>query len=331
LVELLVTIAILGVLLALLLPAVQAVREAGRRTQCQNNLKQIGLGLLMYHDVFQKFPHGGWGHEWVGVPERGTGPKQPGGWIYCVLPFVEQGALHDLGLGQDTSVAGQSYSQRLQTPVSLFVCPTRRSSSAWPIADQYSYVRTPKPYGNVTNVARADYAINGGASHAFSLPGPASLAQGDDPQFWQNVTSAAKFNGISHLRLAVAIKSLVDGASNTYLIGEKYLDSASHQTGTSLGDNESMYAGYCTDLHRFTGQVEALQLGKSPGLPPLRDSAAVVDSLKGVVRFGSPHTDVLNMVYCDGSAHAVSFEVDPEIHLRAGHRSDSGAPMADLD
>ncbi len=101
LVELLVTMAILLLLLALLLPAIQSVREAGRRAHCQNSLKQIATALFIYHDSHGTFPQGGWGHEWVGVPERGSGQRQPGGWIYRLLPHIEESALHDLGLGAD--------------------------------------------------------------------------------------------------------------------------------------------------------------------------------------------------------------------------------------
>ena len=187
LVELLVTMAILLLLLALLLPAIQSVREAGRRAHCQNSLKQIATALFIYHDSHGTFPQGGWGHEWVGVPERGSGQRQPGGWIYRLLPHIEESALHDLGLGADGNDASDLYSKRLGTPISLFVCPSRRACATWQIADQYPYVRLPKPYGAVLTVARADYAINAGASYIFSFRGPADLVQGDDPQFWKKL------------------------------------------------------------------------------------------------------------------------------------------------
>src|SRR5688500_4486520 len=103
LVELMVAIAIIGALLGFLLPAFQAARESARRTQCQNNLKQIGLAVLNYHDQHNTFPHGGWGHEWVGVPERGIGMSQPGGWIYSTLPNLGYLTLRDAGSGQTGS------------------------------------------------------------------------------------------------------------------------------------------------------------------------------------------------------------------------------------
>src|SRR5271165_3556364 len=93
LVELLVVIAIIGILIALLLPAVQAARESGRRVQCSNNLKQLGLGVLQHVDTCGRFPSDGWGWGWVGDPDHGNRMGQPGGWIYNTLPFIEQQAL----------------------------------------------------------------------------------------------------------------------------------------------------------------------------------------------------------------------------------------------
>ncbi len=82
LIEVLVTISIIGLLMAILLPAIQAARESGRRTQCQCNVRQVGMAILAHESAQGRFPTGGWGGQWVGQPGRGTGRNQPGGWIY---------------------------------------------------------------------------------------------------------------------------------------------------------------------------------------------------------------------------------------------------------
>src|SRR5262245_34801212 len=138
LVELLVVIAIIGVLVALLLPAVQAARESARRTQCKNNLKQIALGLHNHHDTFLFLPSGGWGFQWSEVPGQGSGKNQPGSWPYQILPYIEQAALFALGAGE---TAGSTRDQELRyqratTPVPSYYCPSRRKSTNVTIFDR---------------------------------------------------------------------------------------------------------------------------------------------------------------------------------------------------
>ena len=96
LVELLVVVTIIGILAALLLPAVQVAREAARIGQCRNNLKQLALGCLQHESATGRFPTDGWGDGWTGDADLGTDRRQPGGWIFNVLPYVEQQAVHDL-------------------------------------------------------------------------------------------------------------------------------------------------------------------------------------------------------------------------------------------
>ena len=327
LVELLVTIAIIGLLVALLLPAIQASREAARRTECVDHLRNVSLGLLTYHDTYSRFPSGGWGHLWVGVPERGAGAPQPGGWIYSSLPFLETGALHDLGIGLSGAAATASYSQRLTTPIDIFVCPSRRPAAAWPIAASLSYVRNPKPYGDVEVVARADYAINGGTTEVIVAGGPTDTAQGDDKAYWSASSNSTKYTGISHLHSSATSKSVLDGLSKTYLVGEKHVPVSQYTTGTSPGDNESMYAGYCTDLHRFSGNGANLAIGSSPFVAPLGDDQSPSDNMSESIRFGSAHDAGFNMAFADGSVHFLDYGVDEETHFRAGHRRDQGRSM----
>ena len=127
LVELLVVIAIIGILVSLLLPAVQGAREAARTAQCQNHLKQLGLGSIQHHTQYGFYPSGGWGWYWVGEPERGSGKTQPGGWTFNMLAFVEQGNLRDMGLeAPDAATRTALIIERAQTPVAIFNCPSRR-------------------------------------------------------------------------------------------------------------------------------------------------------------------------------------------------------------
>ena len=137
LVELLVVIAIIGILVALLLPAVQAAREAARRTTCQNQIKQLALGAINHHDTHKHFPTGGWGWFWVGDPDRGYGKDQPGGWIYNTLTYMEQGALHDMGSDGDPVAVPRDQrsaaSYVLQTPIDFMNCPSRRASRTYPM------------------------------------------------------------------------------------------------------------------------------------------------------------------------------------------------------
>ncbi|MCA9234307.1 MAG: DUF1559 domain-containing protein [Planctomycetales bacterium] len=310
-------IAVIGILAALLLPAIQQAREASRRTACQNNLRQLSVAMLAHHDNFQQFPSGGWGHYWLPMAGRGSGPRQPGGWAYSLLPFVEQSALHQSATGQSPS----DYDALLTAPQCLWNCPTRRRCAAWPIFSKYAHPLRPLAPTDQSSVVRGDYAVNSGATARFSCPGPPDLPSGDDGQFscpevsLGNPIDKFALTGVSHLRIAVSLRQIADGASNTYLVGEKYVFTAHYETGESLGDKESLFSGYCVDNHRFAA-IE---------LPPLSDAHSeqlTFDQL----RFGSAHPGGLNMSRCDASVRWTDFAVDPEIHFRAGHIADADAP-----
>ena len=327
LVELLIVIAVIGALTALIIPAAQSAREAARRTSCSSQLKQLGVALALHHNQQRRYPFGGWGFQWVGVPGRKCNQNQPGSWAYCILPLVERNDVHELG--RDNDAAG--FSQRIETAIPLFVCPSRRTTGLGPAV--VSHIRSPKPTGSPALVARGDYAINAGVSNIMGFPGPANLAEGDQPEYWSNVVQSSNdrlghFTGVSHLRSAASLNEIVDGASRTYLIGEKHLSVDDYDTGASVGDNESLYSGYCTDLHRFSGNLNA-----GPGgamVAPLADSSLPNDGLPGYLRFGSAHPAAFGMVYCDGSVRWRDYQMDPLLHLQQGHRADGGAPLEAL-
>ena len=127
LVELLVVVAIIGILIALLLPAVQAARESARRVQCANHLKQLALGALQHEQSHGFQPTNGWGFQWCGDPDMGFDVRQPGGWIYNILPYIEQQNLRELGSGETLAEKRTIYLKQLcETPLQLLHCPSRR-------------------------------------------------------------------------------------------------------------------------------------------------------------------------------------------------------------
>jgi prepilin-type N-terminal cleavage/methylation domain-containing protein/prepilin-type processing-associated H-X9-DG protein len=316
LVELLVVIAIIGVLISLLLPAVQAAREMSRLASCRNNLKQIGLALLTVHDQRGAFPSGGWGYEWSGMPARGAGLRQPGGWIFSLLPNIEQQSLYSLAMDGNQGDA----TMRLEQPLTAFTCSSRRACQSWPIADRYPFAKSPKPAGLPIRAGRGDYAINSGATLPLSFNGPATLAAGDTATFaWPDMVGPPslpdlQFSGISHVHTSTTIRRISDGLSHTYLVGEKYLEPAHYETGESLGDKASLYTGYCNDNHRFAELT----------LPLAPDGALPIADLRANLRFGSVHPAGTNFAFCDGSVQLISYDVSPEIHYQSGHTSDSG-------
>jgi prepilin-type processing-associated H-X9-DG protein len=298
---LLVVIGIIGILMALLLPAVQAAREAARRTQCKNHLKQIGTAFALHHDALKHFPTNGWGWQWVGDAKRGFGRKQPGGWCFNLLPFLEQQSLRDLATG------GSSTAKMLQTPLEVYFCPSRRRARNYPVP-----LLLP-PFKNsdaVTEAARTDYAVCAGDSIIDTPSGPSSTRPKDlETYAWPPFRDAT---GISYVLSQIRIKSVTDGTSHTVMVGEKYVSQPHYDTGTSPGDDQPAYLGDDADNRRWTDE------------PPMKDSDA-----DDIQHFGSAHSGGCHFVLCDGSVRLVSYNIDQEVFKNFGNRQD-GNPI-DLD
>jgi prepilin-type N-terminal cleavage/methylation domain-containing protein len=309
LVELLVVISIIGILIGLTMPAMQSSREAARRLQCANNLKQMGLATQAYITELEVFPSDGWGWDWVGDPDRGFGPRQPGGWVYNLLPYLDQVALHDLGTGLSTTAKKATAAQLEQTPLPVLNCPTRRRCTLYPWSAGDATFNANK----VASVARGDYAINAGdqAGDEYN-PGPPDLATGDSPTYpWP---SMAAYTGVSYLRSQVVMAQIHDGASNTILMGEKYLDRNAYATGTDGADNETVYSGFDNDNSRSTNYNARLGVIRSPQ----QDTAGYSNTYI----FGSAHFGSCNFVLCDGSVRAISYFIDPQTFDYLGNRDD---------
>jgi prepilin-type N-terminal cleavage/methylation domain-containing protein/prepilin-type processing-associated H-X9-DG protein len=324
LVELLVVITIIGILIAMLLPAVQAAREASRKIQCQNNLKQLSLAFMNHESIHHFFPSGGWGFYWVGNPNRGFGKEQPGGWMYNIMPYIEQGPLHDLGAGSDSAMLEQGSKTRIGTPLPVLNCPTRRPAKTYPqISNSGMYPRTQQTQTTykVSNAARSDYALNAGDLYVSvgTQGGPSSLVGGDTTFTW--VDQGGSCTGLSVLHGMVRLPDITDGLSNTYLIGEKYLSCDAYDTGSSGGDNENYVIGADRDTVRYVAWAGTTR----SVYQPMQDAPNTSDD-SYTWRFGSAHSGGFNMTMCDGSVHIISYSIDAEIHRRLGNRKD-GLPI----
>lgn len=307
LIELLVAIAIIGILVSLTVPAVQAAREAARRTQCVNHLKQIGLAFYNHHDVHGHFPTGGWGAQWMGDPDRGYGVDQPGGWAYNILPYLEEAALHDLGAGLSGSTKQAAVTECVSTPLPVFYCPSRRSAANYPGWSFYGH-EPPFNANDVEYVAKIDYAANSGDQPFIELEYPHSYQEGDTTFAWET----GRHTGIVFQRSRVRHADITDGTSNTYLVGEKYLPADSYLDASSNGDHHGVFAGQVVDSLRSAHREWT----------PLQDRAEI-DYYR---RFGSAHAGAFNFVFCDGSVRKVNYGIDGEIHARLGNRGD-GRPV----
>ena len=205
LVELLVVIAIIGILIALLLPAVQAAREAARRASCSNNLKQIGLGLHMYHDTFRRLPPGWWGFDpstggphWFGLP----------GWAWsaAILPYMEQTAVHESLVHFDLPITDPANDAARVTVLEIYRCPSDNAPETFELQDDSGagapcFGSPPFPVELATN----NYlGVFGTVDFHLVCPGTACVG-----------------NGTLVLNQGMRFAAIRDGLSNTLAVGER--------------------------------------------------------------------------------------------------------------
>jgi type II secretory pathway pseudopilin PulG len=305
LIELLIVVAITAILAALLLPAVQAARESARRAQCLSDLKQLVVAMENHVSVHHRYPSNGWGHLWIGDPDRGTGKGQPAGWIYNLLPFLEQGKLSETGQGLPPAQQRSELAQLVQVPLPVLKCPSRAASLLSPAAPFW----LPRNSDWMPNIAKNDYAVNGGDFFTEDAvwEGPWTLADGDAGLYaWAD---PSKITGVCFQRSEIRPAMITDGLSQTYLLGEKYVSRPNYATSSDEGYNESMYHGASLDITRWV-------------LDSPRQDGANSD----YCRFGSAHPAGCQFGFCDGSVRLVGYHIDAEVHRRLGHRHD-GLPI----
>jgi prepilin-type N-terminal cleavage/methylation domain-containing protein/prepilin-type processing-associated H-X9-DG protein len=338
LVELLVVIAIIGVLVALLLPAIQAAREAARNAQCKNNLRQIGLAMLNHESSKRTFPFGGWSFNWMGNPDHGLGLRQEGGWIYQVSDFLENQNVKKIGGGGLSGAALRAaLKDQALVVVPTFNCPTRRPAQLYPNYETVIFNADPSPFA-----AKSDYAANGGHAVSFSSGRPAP--NGEAVTSCMNypncnwVTSdtwiAETWSGIVADRAGAKISQITDGTSRTAAAGEKWVSHYFYEIATNRtsgepadnpADNSSMYQGYDQDTVRAISGSADPEGGQN--LPHMDTEFTGSPANAGAsyrLSFGSAHSSAVNMVMCDGSVQSYEFNVDPLVWNEVGGRADGG-------
>ncbi len=315
LVELLVVIAIIGVLVALLLPAIQAAREAARRNNCQNNIRQAGLALLTYHDAHGKFPPAVQfpaGKGGMNAPESGV--KHLANWAISVLPQMEQGALYRM-FTLTAPISDPVNREARGATLAAMLCP----SDAYNLTSKFAG----RNAAEGDNWARGNYGANAGLAfmqlNGMGSQGPAGA--GPDSDGWRD----ARIRGVMGLNVAVAIKDITDGTSQTILLGELRAGlTESDRRGAwalggpgasslwAFGSDNALGPNDCrdgSDTLTNCARAEA----DAGGADRLKAECMPCDSIdSGNIQAGvrSSHPGGAMLCFVDGSVHFVSDYVD---------------------
>ncbi len=311
LIELLVVIAIIAILIALLLPAVQQARESARRTQCRNNLKQLGLALHNYHDTFNVLPAS---HLRV-FPQVGN-PTPAVSWDCLLLPYLDQAPLYnsiDFPSVYNPNVSWTGNNKRaLETAIPGLRCPSTNDLAKNNVSATI----------NGTSVTWTQYLTSYGAN-ASGLVGSASPAVGASPagrpaESQQHLDDGccldARYNGVMSLQSSVTIANLIDGTSNTVAIAEWVRGG----TGTST---TSVYDHYM--IGNANAQDESARFNGSFGMPfnfqPIAGTAQT--SQQNKASFSSFHTGGVHGLMSDGAVRFFSENIDMVTQRALGTRN----------
>jgi prepilin-type N-terminal cleavage/methylation domain-containing protein/prepilin-type processing-associated H-X9-DG protein len=274
LIELLVVIAIIAVLIGLLLPAIQKVREAANRASCTNNLKQIALGLHNYHSAYAKFPPGS-----VGNGGTSAAPVPAWGWGTFVLPFLEQDNLYNQlnPTGQTMLSAFQKNLAALQTAPKVFICPSDTQGTLGNLNDNRKFTNVIS--GQSIAIAKSNYVGNGG-------------------------NTGSNNDGIFYVNSAVRIQDITDGTSNTLLVGERDSGNPNITNNNRYAGLWAGQAGAATGDNYITGGEALWSLTEYRMFDGYSGSNNQPDET-----YGSKHGPGANFALCDGSVRFINQNV----------------------
>ncbi|MFM8413207.1 MAG: DUF1559 domain-containing protein [Planctomycetota bacterium] len=292
LVELLVVIAIIAVLIGLLLPAVQAAREAARRLSCNNNLKQVGLAIANHEGTKKVFPKGRDSRSPGGVPE-GAPPRlrEAYSWAFRLLPFMEQQSIFDAYV-PTAPVHDPANAQAMRTPVAGYFCPSRRA----PASDRnFDNNNGSPPAGGTGVAAGGDYAANAGAYYTYASPDPYEGDEAADPR------NAPIHAGPIHTFSRIRAGQVTDGLSKTFAVGERHLppvQSSWPSDKVHYNQGDTAFFAADTPTTQFRDTLRGLASG-----PDDRSNR----------KFGSRHPGITNFVFLDGHVEAIVNETDFDV------------------
>ena len=313
LVELLVVIAIIGILVSLLLPAVQSARAAARKIQCTNQIRQIAIALHNYHSSHSKFPAGWHGDR----TEIENGETLPGwGWMSRTLPYVEENALYDQ-IDLQRNLLEPQFAIVRAASFSGQICPSSPQDSTEFRLD--------------TNESPQGYATLGRSHYVGSIGSAVSMDRMSDGTRCPSQTllniGDQKINGVFYRNSRTRLEQITDGTSKTVLVGERSKGWLESETGIE-GEFHSTWAGVISGS-QYTGWRVLGWTGEPPNNDPGGSSEA---HFHGYAQFNSSHMGgVVIHAFADASIHAISEEVDHEIFAALGSvRGHEVVSMSDL-
>jgi prepilin-type N-terminal cleavage/methylation domain-containing protein len=302
LIELLVVIGVIGIILGLILPAVQAARESGRRMSCMSNQRQLVVGAQLHESTYSKFPSTGWGYNWVGMQDQGAGKKQPGSWIYAILPNIEQAALWSASPSVQRPHASIEFQRYVLHRVPTLICPSKPIDDILPANENVAY----RYAATIATVSRTDYAINAGDTALRNQPGPNSI--GEIGYGWLNLGNP---NGVAFARSEIRFSDITDGTTHVLLCGEKWSESPGI---FDRGYDQPWSTGDSQESRRFTEFI-FLRDGSTEG---------------SFDRFGSSHAGGGVFGFVDGSVHFLPFSIHPTIYRTLGNRFDGNSGVSGI-